>query len=225
MKSIDYEGWAYYILEIAENNNLRADSALELGSGNCSLASFLKDEFQFFAALDLSLSMLKKSGEPDLVRVCGDMKNLPFKKKFDLIFSAFDSVNYLLSRDELLQFFKSVKSVLSEDGILTFDVSLERNSLKHVKRLNRKGKVEKIKYIQKSSYSKKEKIHSNHFKIKLKDGKIVEELHRQRIYPLETYFDLAEEAGLTVKNCYEAFTFDQAEPKSERAQFIVQQSL
>ncbi len=225
MKSIDYEGWASYILEIADKNNSSVDSVLEVGSGNCALASFLKDEFNFFAAVDLSSFMLNKSESPGLMRICADMKNLPFKKKFDLVFSAFDSVNYLLSKDELLQFFKSVKSVLAENGILTFDVSLERNSLKHVRRLNRKGKVEKIKYIQKSSYSKKDKIHSNHFKIKLKDGTIVEELHRQRIYPLEDYFELIEDAGLIVKNCYEAFSFDQADPKSERAQFIVQKSL
>lgn len=225
MKSIDYEEWAQYILEIAEVNKCGGGSALEIGSGNCTLASYLKDEFNFYAALDLSEYMLKKSAVPGLMRVCADMKNLPFQKKIDFIFSSFDSVNYLLDKDELLQFFKSIKTILNEGGILTFDASLERNSIKHVRRLNRKGKFEKFKYIQKSSYSKKEKIHTNHFKIKLNDGTIVEELHRQKIYPLEDYFEVIEDAGLVVKNCYEAFSFDETQSKSERAQFIVQQNL
>ena len=67
------------------------------------------------------------------------MKEIPFKSKFDLIFSSFDSINYLLSKQKVLQHFKQVKNILSDDGIFSFDTALESNSYKHQKTALNKG--------------------------------------------------------------------------------------
>ncbi len=41
-------------------------------------------------------------------------------------------------------FFKNIKNNLTKHGSMTFDVSLKKNSIKHLKQLNRKGKYKGI---------------------------------------------------------------------------------
>ena len=148
------------------------------------------------------------------------MTMLPFKSKFDLIYSTFDSVNYLTSKKSLLNLFKGIKEILKDDGIFTFDVSLERNSLLHVEKPVRKGSCCGISFVHNTSYNKKMRIHKNIFKIKIEND-IFTEVHKQKIYPFELYFDLIDSAGLYVVECMETFSFIKASADSERVQFIV----
>ena len=53
------------------------------------------------------------------------------------------------------------------------------------------------------------------------DGKKYREIHKQRIYDFYFYFDVIEKNGLYVAECFDAFTFKDASPNSERAQFIL----
>jgi cyclopropane fatty-acyl-phospholipid synthase-like methyltransferase len=149
------------------------------------------------------------------------MRSLPFKAKFDLIVSAFDSINYLTNKKDLSDFFDNLKNNLSDDGIFTFDISLESNSLKYVKNLNRTGYYKGIEYMQTSRYNRHERTHYNEFKLKLKDGSEVYEKHKQKIYSLESFFDLLDKNGYIVKECFTAFSLDNAHENSERAQFII----
>jgi len=220
MKFISYDEWAEYYLTIT--GKIPVDvKVLELASGNCKMAAYLRVHYPDLIATDLSIDMLKQAGKKDLLKVCCDMSVLPFKGNFGLIFCAFDSVNYLLTKTALNKMFRGIKNLLTDDGIFTFDVSLERNSIKNIKYLNRRGFFGTMKYIQKSDYDKRTRIHTNRFTLMFKDGSVVEEIHRQKIYPLEMYFELLENNGLYVRNCYEAFTIDDINDKADRAQFVV----
>ena len=220
MKSIDYNSWADYIIDISYHYNKKANNILELASGNCLISEKLSGEFNNILLTDNSISMLTNNSVP-LKKICCDMTLLPFKNKFDLIFSTFDSINYLIEKVSLKKLFNEVKRVLSKDGIFTFDVSLEKNSTKNLRRLNRKGKYNGIKYIQKSEYDKKEKIHYNFFELTLESGEKIKEIHKQRIYDFEEYFEIIYNCDLIVRDCFDAFTFDDASNKCERVQFIV----
>ncbi|MCF8240768.1 MAG: class I SAM-dependent methyltransferase [Melioribacteraceae bacterium] len=221
MRSINYADWARYLYTIFSNYNIKDDTALELSSGNCMLANQMNKFFGKIFVSDLSIKMLKQKSCDGIDKICCDMNYLPFKRKFSFIYSTFDSINYLDDLEKLFQFFKSMKSVIDKKGVFVFDVSLENNSLKHVRELNRKGIANGIKYSQHSDYDKKNKIHTNLFKIKLSDNSIIEETHTQKIFEFYDYFEAIEDAGLFVSECYNAFSFEDADPQSERAQFIV----
>lgn len=220
MNSVDYSFWGKYLKEIHDTLGEKTDNALELASGNCSLANHLKDQFNSLILSDISFSMLKNN-KTNLNSVCCDMLHLPFTKKFDFIFSAFDSINYLNTDDKLNHFFFSIIENLSVNGLLTFDVSLMNNSIKHVKSLNRKGKYKGIEFEQKSILDIKKKLHKNHLSIKLSDGTVYSEEHIQKIYDFYYYFEVINSAGLTVMECFDAFTFNDASEESDRVQFIV----
>ncbi|MDR3628113.1 MAG: methyltransferase domain-containing protein, partial [Ignavibacteriaceae bacterium] len=195
-------------------------TVLELGAGNCSFAKHFSIYFPKLLVTDISQNMLLSNESGLFPRVCCNMTALPFKNKFDIIYSTFDSVNYLTSRKKLLDMFKQVSGLLTDKGVFTFDASLEKNSLLHAKEPERKGSYNGIKFKQKSEYDTVTKIHKNTFMIKLETGEIFSEMHKQKIFPFETYFELLEQAGLLVKHCYTAFTYKDGSGESERVQFI-----
>lgn len=219
MREIDYSSWADYILDIIDLYPIKIENALELAAGNCEISEHLNYHFQNYYVTDISKQMLSSS-DHNLNKIVCDMSALPFKKEFDVIFSIFDSVNYLMTDDKFVSFLKECSNILSEDGIITFDVSLEKNSLKHLRNLNRKGKYKGIKFKQTSLYDKKNKIHKNIMDIEI-DKEVYTETHEQRIYEFEEYFVFAEEAGLRVIDCFDCFSFDDAKRNSERVQFVM----
>ena len=220
MRFISYDEWAEYYFSLTKNYMLPDASVLELAGGNCRLSSKLKSYYKDLIVTDLSFEMLEQAEENGLKRVCCNMLSLPFKKKFDLIVSAFDSVNYLLTRKSIIQLFKEVNNSLKPGGVFSFDVSLEANSLKNIRYLNRKGAYKGIRYVQKSNYDKSRRIHTNIFDITLANGTVFTEIHKQKIFPLEVYFELLTNNGFLIKECFNAFSFEDADMNAERAQFV-----
>ncbi len=221
MSSISYYEWGRYIVDLKEEYHPRAKSFLEIAAGSGRLAFYLRQKFSNLVLLDLSKSMLALIDKGEK-RVCADMTLLPFKNKFDFIYSTFDSVNYLDSKNKLEKYFKEISNILNNDGFFTFDASLENNSISNVKHLNRKGKFQNISYTQFSKYDFDKKVHLNKFTVEFENGEIFKEIHLQKIYDFEIYFELAERAGLYVVDCFDAFTFDDAGNDSERVQFVLQ---
>jgi ubiquinone/menaquinone biosynthesis C-methylase UbiE len=224
MKSVDYSFWAGYIKEIHNSLGSRSDIALELGCGIGKLSDNLKGVFNELYLTDISFEMLKlnRSKYP---KICCDMEKLPFKIKFDFIFSTFDSINYIISEKKMLNFFKGIASRLSAKGYFTFDASLKHNSIKHLKELNRKGKFKRLEYIQISDFNEETLYHTNKIKIKTAEGLVYKETHIQKIYDFYYYFDVLEKSGLYVAECFNAFDFTDGTPESDRIQFIVKRKV
>jgi len=222
MGDVDYEEWANYIIKIAKRFFKKINpEVLELSSGNCRLASILSKNYPRILVSDLSYFMLKQNKEENLQKVCCDMTLLPFNKKFDLIISTFDSVNYLLSKRKLLTLFSEIKKVLYPSGIFTFDVSLENNSLDFLESYITEGKCDGYEFKRKSKFQRNIRIHKNIFDFIDQEGNKFREVHKQKIYKFETYFDLIAQSGLYVANCFETFTFKDGNSDSDRVQFIL----
>ncbi len=221
MRFIDYRTWAKYIIVLSRLTGNKNKSALEIAGGSGTLAKLLYNRFSFYVLSDLSSEMLANSSPVVKNKISCSFYNLPFKKKFNFVFSTFDSVNYILTKKNFVLMLEEVANILEDDGVFTFDVSLERNSLKHLKNLNRQGEVNGIKYFQKSIYNPKTRIHTNRFDIILADGEKVQEIHKQRVYLFNDYFQMIDKSDFYVYGCYKTFSFDDADESAERAQFIL----
>jgi len=221
MKKLDYESWSNYILEIADEYIADGANVLELGAGNCKIAEYISTRYKNYFATDISLSMLKSSEKSKIKKICCDMTELPLKEKFDFIFSSFDGVNYILKQKYLARLFNEVFYLLEKDGVFTFDVSLESNSLNFVIGKTVEGRHNGYSFRRISKYSKRSRIHSNHFYIKDESGMEFKEVHKEKIYKINTYLKIAEKAGFHTEACYDCFTFKDVNKKSERAQFVM----
>ena len=224
MKKIRYDFWAEYLYKLTQEYVSKIANVLELGAGNCLLAHHFKKYSKKIIATDLSFQMLDFSKDKKLKRVCCNMTSLPFQTSFDLIYSCFDSINYLTRKRDINNLFSNISSLLSDKGIFTFDVSLENNSMVHIKEAIREGKYKGISYKHFTSFDKKKKIHKNEFEIKLNNKKIYREVHKQKIYSFIDYFKLIQKNGLYVVECFNAFTFNDADENSKRVQFIVKKT-
>lgn len=220
MRSIDYKKWADFIYSISKELKKKNLLALELACGNGAIANKLNKKFEYLCISDLSLQMIS-AAKKNIDRVCCNMTELPFQRKFDFVYSTFDSVNYLMSGQKIKTLLDEVSLILQPDGIFTFDVSLENNSKLYQRYLNRKGSVDGIKFVQKSKYLESRRIHYNYFEITLANGQKVEEIHKQKIYRFEDYFEFIDDSDFYVHKCKVAFTDIDANAQSERAQFIL----
>ena len=223
MKGIRYDKWAEYLYEIVRKDCPKKSKVLELAAGDCSFAKYFVKYYPSITVTDLSYCMLSKNNYISN-KVCCNMLYLPFKSRYDLIYSNFDSINYILSGKLLIKLFSEVSLLLNDDGIFVFDVSLENNSYIHVKKNNREGKYKGLTYRQTSTYNPYSGIHLNKFTIKLANGDEYSEIHKEKIYSFDTYFKLINKTSLYVVDCYEAFTFKQGNKNSNRIQFILKKN-
>jgi hypothetical protein len=221
MRDVDYDNWSKYIFKIADYHSSNIETVLELAAGNCRISEFLSGKFRNFIATDISLSMLKGSSSNNIKKICCDMKTLPFKSKFNFIFTAFDSINYILTQRELFNLFSCIKKNLLENGIFTFDASLEKNSLNFIIPKTLMDSYNGYSYTKTGYYKKRSRMHINEFIIQDLSGLEYKEIHKQKIYKLITYFSLADKAGLQIKACYSCFSFDDVNENSERVQFVL----
>ena len=220
MRFVKYGDWASYLHEITKKYLPKKPSVLELAAGNCKFANAFRKYYPNLIVSDLSFNMLKYDKKNLVPKICADMTELPFKFNFNLVYSTFDSVNYLTSKKKLIQMFKEVRNVLTSEGIFTFDVGMEKNSINHSKVLIRRGEHKGITFEQRSEYSKVSRLHKNSFKI-TKNGTTITEIHREKIYAFEDYFKMIDKAGLYTIDCLNAFTYDAAKKNSPRIQFIL----
>jgi ubiquinone/menaquinone biosynthesis C-methylase UbiE len=218
MNHVNYKSWADYIYEVTKQYISNEPNILELAGGNGQFSNIFQKYYPNILVTDRSFMMLSYE-KNKLAKVCCEMSYIPFKNKFDLVYSTFDSINYLTSKKKIVKTFREIHRILNSDGIFAFDVSLERNSLKYAPAPKGTNKEKNIHYNHLSLYNRSTRIHKNIFKIKFGDD-IYKEVHRQKIYPFEIYFDLLEKAKLFVAACYESFTLKKAKPTSRRVQFI-----
>ena len=110
---------------------------------------------------------------------------------------------------------------MNDNGVFTFDVSLEPNSTKFQIAKSYEDSFNGYNFRRINRYNKRTGIHYNNFIIANGNGRQFKEVHKQKIYDVMIYFKLADKAGLHIEACYDCFTFNDVNPVSERAQFVM----
>lgn len=235
MEDVDYEAWADYIDEVIQTHHESAERVLEMACGTGSLALSLED-FGYYKILatDLSPEMIdvaKEKAEDSFSEVRFDVQdflNLTLTEKFDVIFSAFDSINYLHSSEEILDFLKQSSKLLNPSGILIFDFSTPLNSIESVDYLNdEEAQVGQLRYFRKSSYENEQRLHYNEFEIEMLDQNNKEvvqtysEVHVQKAYELSEILSIVEQSPYYTVAKYDGFDFIEATEKSARVTIVL----
>ena len=102
----------------------------------CGTGAFLKrlwnDRWNSYG-LDLSASMIRagKRSNGRTRAVCADLRAVPMLASFDYVTCLFDSINFLLTEDDLRRGIAQLAGALRPQGILYIDVVTERMVLEH----------------------------------------------------------------------------------------------
>jgi SAM-dependent methyltransferase len=101
-------------------------SILDLCCGTGLLARVLAERGYRVAGLDGSAEMLRFAREnaPGIEFILDDARTFATKQRYDAVVSVFDSLNHILSLDELTDAFRCVRRALTGSGVFLFDVNM-----------------------------------------------------------------------------------------------------
>jgi len=102
-------------------------AVLDLCCGTGQLAQLLSEAGYGVTGIDGSEEMLKYAREnaPGVDFFCDDARTFNLTPSFDLVTSFFDSLNHVMTIEELIAVFRNVYSCLFEEGLFIFDMNLE----------------------------------------------------------------------------------------------------
>ncbi len=231
MDHVDYEKWAHYIVKIVRTYRLDAKEILDISCGTGSLCFALeKLGYQPYGS-DSAYLMVRQAKRNAHIHQkrsrfwCADMSTFRVDKKFELIVSLYDSMNYLIPEEHWLACFKSVSKSLAKNGLFVFDISTVKNSLNYFNSFVHRNKIPQGRYKRQSHFDRENNIQTNIFKIffhRIPELIFIEE-HRQRIRTLQEVVALIERSPLKLVDHYDDFNFQKGSENSDRIHFVLTQ--
>lgn len=250
MDNIPYEYWEQYILQLLCKFNVKPYSHItELGCGTGKMTRLLSEDGFTMTGIDLSEEMLKVAfrNTPDsmyyvnmnaymqsnnetreespITYIYGDMRDFKLNEKQDAIISICDSMNYLLTNDDLTMAMQAARNNLKKNGILIFDLKTKYFFENVLDGYTDSDVIDNISYTWKNKYNSESHIHKYllDFNITQDDGSIrnEKEVHEQRAYSGQDIKECALNADFRKAVAYDAFTFEKPKKNSERIYIIL----
>ncbi|HEY3298083.1 MAG TPA: class I SAM-dependent methyltransferase [Armatimonadota bacterium] len=230
MSTVPYNEWFKYLDGLLDKFQHHPKTVLDLCCGTGTFSRLLAEKGYQVSGVDISAGMIEVARQRSLAAGLDidfrvqDAAQLRFGKKFDLIISLFDSLNYIVDASSLQQTFYRVSEHLNPESIFIFDMNTElalaiglfnQDNLGH-----RRAPVH---YNWRSSYDKAARICRIHMDFVYRKGGIgekVEVVHFQRAYDEMEVVEMLITAGLKVHAVYDAYTFEPANRQSDRVFYV-----
>ncbi len=226
MNHIDYPGWVEYIIKIFRALKKTPEVIIDVACGTGNAALLLAKSGFRVIGVDQSAGMLeifkKKAAGLDITFVCADMRGFTVPQPADAAISLFDSINYLLTEDELEQCFRTVHQNLKPGGLFVFDMNTIFGLSTHWGNSITLREVGNIYSIWKNTYDYKDNISTLHLTLFVKNKQSYErmdELHRERGYPAPVIEKRLKRAGFAKTHFYQHLFF--TPPSSHTARMMI----
>ncbi len=233
MDNVPYDEWADYVQHLLNKFDIEQGLVLELGCGTGSMTRRLADKGFDMLGIDNSEEMLQIAREKggtaskDILYLCQDMREFELYGTVSAIISVCDSINYILSEEELLQVFRLVNNYLDRGGIFIFDLDTEYAYRELLGDRTIAENREEGSFIWENTYYEEELINEVDLTLFIprKDGlyQKYEETHYRKAYPIDTIKRLLEEAGMEWVAVYDALTEKKPKKDSERVYIIARE--
>lgn len=236
MDEIPYEKWCDNLYSILKDNGIEDGLICELGCGTGNMTELLSQLGYDLIGIDSSEDMLEVAREklyelefdeePPILYLEQDMRSFELFGTVRAFVSVCDSMNYLLTEDDILKTLKLVNNYLDPDGLFIFDMKsaffyekLGQGTISDVR--------EDCAYIWDNDYDPESGINTYVLTLfeKDEDGKYIrsEELHRQRSYKPELIKALIEKSGMKFEGLLDAATMKEPTSETERYIFIARE--
>ena len=226
MNDVDYEGWADYYTRLLSIYGVRSGKICECACGTGGLTIPLYYRGFQMTGVDISREMLWQAAQKSRKRgiampfVQQDMKALNLHRPMDAVLATCDGVNYLLTEEDLLSFFRAAHRAVRPGGALVFDVSTPYK-LKHILCSGLMGEDrEDVTYIWQNTWHEKTQTVDLDlvFFVLEKDGRYrrMEEHQKQRAWDEKTLKETLWHAGFRTVSFYGDFTLNALKEGNQR---------
>ena len=129
MDNIPYEEWKSYLEELLKEYGVQDGLVLDLGCGTGTMTELLASQGYDMIGVDNSEEMLAKAIEKrvesgqNILYLLQDMREFELYGTVRAVVSVCDSMNYILTEEDLLQVFSLVNNYLDPGGIFVFDLN------------------------------------------------------------------------------------------------------
>ncbi len=229
MSHVPYRRWARYVQKILRQEGLASPRILDVG---CGTGRFIREVGKLGLradGCDASEEMLHIARQrnpsarfwndqlPELTRVPAG--------KYAVFTCLYDTLNYLLSLQEVEQALRRVFQLLPPGGLFIFDVVSIYYCQTVLDRWREAETFRKdLSYQRYSYFDSGTRCQVSEFTIYTPDGVFFEK-HRQRIYRFKELERLIRrKTAFDIVAIYEGFSFVEAEETSDRAHFVLRKS-
>jgi ubiquinone/menaquinone biosynthesis C-methylase UbiE len=228
MSNVDYVRWASYVADLFKHYKYEPRDILEIACGTGSLTTLLAGRGYKMQGLDRAEGMLTVARQKaekqglDIPFVQGDMLNFNLQQRFDVVLCIYDSINYAVTESELESVFRAVSRHLNVSGLFIFDVTTERNIVRHFHSQTFAENHNDYSYIWKNTYSYQDKICHTALTFFIREGELFhrfEEIHTQKIFEVNTVKKLLQKTGYKMLSAYDMYTFNRWSRHSDRINF------
>lgn len=191
---VDYPGWVNYVLRIFRRFQVAPRVVLDLACGTGIPAMLLAERGYRVVGIDRSRAMLEvlleKRGNLPIEVLCADIRNFTLSEPVDAAICLYDSINYLLTEEDLLRCFECVQRALGNKGIFVFDMNTVYGLEHHWGTRTIRRETPEVVSIWQSRYEPETRISRLHlvFWEKMPDrtlGERFQEVHEERAYSKE----------------------------------------
>lgn len=248
MDNVPYEEWCEYLKEQLSSYGIEDGLIFDLGCGTGKMTRRMADFGYDMIGVDNSMEMLEIAREFDeseiaysedidledvgagkrrILYLMQDMREFELYGTVRAVYSACDSLNYILEEEDLLTVFRLVNNYLDPKGIFIFDMN---TSYKYEELLGENTFAESrdaSSFIWDNYYDEEEQI--NEYDLTLfiqeEDGRFqrFQEQHYQKCYSLDTVKELLAKAGMEFVAVYDAYTKNPLTEDSDRMTIVARE--
>jgi len=203
---------------MASESGFSPDSILDIACGTGNLISALHSMGKQVVGCDISPQMIAiaKEANPDVEFHVVDMTQIDLNRKFDLAVCAFDSINYLLSENDVSKLFAVVHAHLAQGGFFLFDVNTP-HIFKEQHNTVIPREIDGVKFTQTASYDEENALAYTVFDF----GAGQVERHVQKAYDDETIAGLLRENNLTILDTFGNIEYMATAKDAKRLIYVV----
>ena len=220
---VDYEQWYQYIKKLMHNYIEDPRVLLELGCGTGRFgAKFSRDNYLIYG-MDNSVDMLqvaKTRAFKNFHIFCGDITRYRLKGSFDFIFSVHDTMNYLVTTDDIRSVIQNTRDVMNRYSIFMFDLTSEYNIKQNFDGKATRYTVGDTAVVWDNEYDEKTKMVYSYLTFQNPDGTSTMETHLQRIYDVEQISRILWEEKMELLDVFSDYNFGPVHEKTIMSNFV-----
>jgi len=226
MAGVPYPYWVTYFEEVWDRFDFEPRTVLDLACGTGNVTVELMKRGYRVTGVDYSETMLREARKklPETVPLYHqDARALELPASYDACVSLFDSLNYILEREELGAAFTGVYRHLRPDGLFVFDLNAIRALEKGMFNQEGYGRDNSLYYDWHSRYDAAKRLCEiqMRFQLHTADGtREFQETHVQRGYTVEEVHAELRRAGFETTATYDAFNFHPPTVRTDRLHFV-----